>query len=110
MESRWDSLVSALRITEKFDTLCEMSGETFNRDAYTIELLQFLADGAHFDGDQIGPAHTLEQISVAEDLIKKGFMRGKILRDGETPTSIGSPEIQNERATHALRTVLLERL
>lgn len=73
-----------------------MSNETFDCDSYTIELLRYLADGGKFKGDHIGPDHTLEQISVAEDLIKKGFMRGKVLRDGGTATTIGSPEITTQ--------------
>lgn len=73
-----------------------MSNETFDRDAYTIELLRYLIDGRKFKGDQIGPGHTPDQVSVAEDLIKKGFMRGKVLRDGGTVKSIGSPEITTQ--------------
>jgi len=59
-----------------------MGDETFDRDTYTIELLRFLAGGGRFEGEQMGPDHTLEQISVAEDLIKKGYMRGKVLHGG----------------------------
>jgi hypothetical protein len=73
-----------------------MSNETFDRDAYTIELLRDLTDGKKFKGDQIGPDHTLQQVSVAEDLIKQGFMRGKVLRDGGTATNISSPEITTQ--------------
>ncbi len=86
----------ALRTKTQSGILSRMSNEQFDRDTYTIELLRYLADGGKFEGDQIGPDHTLEQISVAEDLIKKGFMRGKVFRDGGTATNIGSPEITTQ--------------
>jgi TIR domain len=71
-----------------------MSDNQFDRDAYALELLRFLANGGRFDGDQMGPDHTLDQISVAEDQIELGYMRGKPLRDSSGATiNIGGPGI-----------------
>src|ERR1043166_8545593 len=70
-----------------------MSDETFDRDAYAIELLRHLANGGKFEGDQIGPDHSLDQISVGEDLIEMGYMRGQVIHDGGQAVNIGFPGI-----------------
>jgi len=74
-----------------------MSDEQFDRDAYTIELLNFLAGGGRFEGDQMGAEHTLDQISVAEDLIEMGYMRGQAIQDGSgVAVCIGGPGITGQ--------------
>lgn len=70
-----------------------MSNAPFDRDAYAIELLKFLANGGQFDGDQMGPDHTLDQISVAAELIEMGYMTGYPIPDSRRPINIGGPGI-----------------
>lgn len=71
-----------------------MSDEIFDRDAYAIELLSFMANGGRFDGDQMGAGYTLDQISVAQDLIEMGYMRGQAIEDGSgVAVCIGGPGI-----------------
>ena len=71
-----------------------MSNDTFDRDAYAIELLSVMASGGRFDGDQMGADHTLEQISVAQDLIEMGYMRGAVVKDSSgIAVCIGGPGI-----------------
>ncbi|HWN95579.1 MAG TPA: hypothetical protein VNT99_11145, partial [Methylomirabilota bacterium] len=70
-----------------------MSNDAFDRDAYAIELLEFLAKGGRFDGDQMGPDHTLDQISVAAELIEMGNMMGHPFPDSRRPENIGGPGI-----------------
>jgi len=70
-----------------------MSDEPLDRDAYALELLKFLANGGEFDGDQMGPDHTLDQISVAADLIREGYMDGSAFPNARKPVNIGGPGI-----------------
>src|SRR5688572_25033020 len=70
-----------------------MNEEAFDREVYAIELLTFLAGGGQFEGDQMGPDHTLDQISVAAELIEMGYMVGRPIPDGRRPVNIGGPGI-----------------
>ncbi len=74
-----------------------MNDEPFDRDAYAMKLLRFLADGGRFEDDQIGASHTLEQISVAEGLIEMGYMRGHAIQDGSgVAVCIGGPGVTGQ--------------
>jgi hypothetical protein len=65
----------------------------FDRESYTIEILTELATGKEYEGHQIGPEHTLDQIDVIADLIDQGYVSGKALRQGGQPVNIGFPRI-----------------
>jgi len=78
----------------------------FKREDYVIKILAELAEGKEYEGNQIGPEHTLEQIQVVADLIEQGCVDGKVLRGNNgRPVCIGFPRITSsgrERLTSLL--------
>jgi hypothetical protein len=73
----------------------------FKREDYIIKILTELAEGKEYEGNQIGPQHTLEQIQVIADLIEHGSVDGKVLRARNgRPVCIGFPRITSYGREH----------
>jgi hypothetical protein len=68
--------------------------DDFDRDAFIVEFLSELDAGKEYEGNQIGPEHTLQQINVIADLIEEGHVAGIVIADAMgRPANIGSPRI-----------------
>jgi len=67
--------------------------EELTRKNYTVQILAELAGGKEFEGNQIGPEHTIDQIEIIADLIELGYVDGHVLRDHGKAINIGGPRI-----------------
>jgi len=66
----------------------------FDRAAYIVEFLSDLDAGKVYEGNQIGPEHTLQQIRVIADLIEEGYVAGLVTPDESgRPVNVGGPRI-----------------
>ena len=80
----------------------------FDRNAYTIEILSELASGKEYEGHQIGPDHSVDQIEVIADLIDEGYVSGNAFKEAGRAVNIGFPRITPAGRAY-IKTLIAER-